>query len=108
MTLSEDEQNSIYRIAISLLADDPRMASRLDVEAVKFSLYRRRRLAHYALWIGFAIMLLGARFAEGGLSIGAIACCCGVFVQAWSMIAIVHCDNALTGRGNQFGPGRLR
>ena len=45
MTLSEDEQNSIYRIAISLLADDPRMASRLDVEAVKFSLYRRRRLA---------------------------------------------------------------
>ena len=34
-------------------------------EAVKFWLYRRRRLAHYALWIGFAIMLLGARFAEG-------------------------------------------
>jgi len=99
MMLSEDEQKSLHGIEISLLADDPRLATTLDAEAVKLSLGRRRRFAHYALWIGFAFMLVGAHVAEGWFSIGAMVSCYGVVMQGWSTVAIVRCDRALAASG---------
>lgn len=101
MTLSEDEQNSLDRIENSLQADDPQFAINLDVDAVKDSLLRRRRLADYGFWIGLATMMGGAACAQGVLSIGAMISCYGFALLTWATLTLVRWHRANPTGGNQ-------
>jgi Protein of unknown function (DUF3040) len=94
MSLSEDDQNSLDRIESSLLADDPLFATRVNVEAVKRSLRRRRRLVTFGFWVGLTTMIVGAGLAQGVPSIGAMVSCWGFVLLAWSTVVLIRCYRA--------------
>jgi hypothetical protein len=54
-------------------------------------LRRRRRIAGYGVWIGLAVALLGAAYAQGVLSIGSLVSLYGVTLLAWSTLTVIRC-----------------
>jgi hypothetical protein len=106
MTLSEDEQNSLDRIEISLAAEDPDFAGRLDIIAMQTSLQRRITVANYGFWFGLVVMMAGTGAARGVLSMGAMAGCYGFLLLVWSAATLLRCRqmaDPLTRRNGSAG-----
>jgi uncharacterized membrane protein len=78
MTLSEYEQRTLDGIETNCRREDPAFADRMNLTAAQQRSGRAVLMAHWAIWIGWLMLVIGGGLARGAVSIGAFVACYGL------------------------------
>ena len=78
MSLSEYEQRTLDGIETNCRREDPAFADRMNLTAAQQRSSRTVLMAHWAIWIGWLMLMIGGGLARGPVSIGAFVACYGL------------------------------
>jgi len=82
MTLSEYEQHTLNGIENNCRREDPAFVDRMNLTAAQQRSSRAVVMAHWAIWIGWLMLMIGGGLARGPVSIGAFVACYGLVLIA--------------------------
>jgi hypothetical protein len=82
MTLSEYERRTLDGIETNCRREDPAFADRMNLTAAQQRGSRAVLMAHWAIWIGWLMLMIGGGLARGPVSIGAFVACYGLVLIA--------------------------
>jgi hypothetical protein len=78
MTLSEYEQHTLNGIENNCRREDPAFVDRMNLTAAQQRSSRAVVMAHWAIWIGWLMLMIGGGLARGPVSIGVFVACYGL------------------------------